>query len=175
MTDADRTAAILRARAADLARVRAAPPGGDRLEIVEFSLAGERYGLELARLREVQPLGDLTPIPCTPPFVVGVVSVRGRIVAVLDLGLFFDLPRGGLHDLHRVLVVEADGLDVGILADDVAGSRTVPLADLRPPPATLTGARRTYVRGVTADGLAILDAAQILAEERVVVREEVSP
>src|SRR4051794_13858537 len=93
---------ILQARARALARrPEEAPAAGEMLEILEFTLASERYAVENRYVLEVAPLKELTPLPCTPPFVRGIVNVRGRILPVFDLKMFFDLPQKGISDLHR--------------------------------------------------------------------------
>src|SRR5688572_7065199 len=111
-------AEILRARARALARPPAHTQGAEAwLHVLEFRLAQERYAIETRYVREVYPLKDLTPLPCTPPFVLGIVNVRGRILPVVDLKKFFDLPEQGLSDLHRVILLEGNGLELGLLAD----------------------------------------------------------
>ena len=168
------TAAILRARARALARPPVPPPAaGATLEVIEFTLAQERYALEAAYVREVHPLEDLTPLPCTPAFVLGLVNVRGRIFPVIDLKKFFDLPESGIGDLHRILLVAAEGLEFGLLADTIVGVRGLALDALQPSLPTLTGIRAEYLKGVTADRLVVLDAARILADRRIIVHDEV--
>ena len=174
MTTRDETRRILRARAQTLAREPVQPADGPVLEVVEFLLAGERYAIETAYLREVQPLKDLTPVPCTPAFVRGIVNVRGRLLAVMDLKKFFDLPEEGLRDLHKVLIVQTAGTELGILADDVTGNLSIPVSALQPGLPTLTGIRAEYLKGVTADRLAVLDAGKILTDQKIIVQEEVA-
>src|SRR4051794_29498302 len=90
---------ILRARAQALARTPERPQIAETLlELLEFRLAQECYALENRYVQEVYPLKDLTPLPCTPPFVLGIVNVRGHVLPVLDLKKFFDLPEKGLTD-----------------------------------------------------------------------------
>jgi purine-binding chemotaxis protein CheW len=175
MTTRDETRRILRARAQTLAREPVQPADGPVLEVVEFLLAGERYAIETAYLREVQPLKDLTPVPCTPAFVRGIINVRGQILAVMDLKKLFDLPEEGLHDLHKVLIVQTADMELGILADDVIGNRSIPVSALQPGLPTLTGIRAEYLKGVTADRLAVLDAGKLVADKKLVVDEEVAP
>src|SRR5882724_8355786 len=99
-------ARILRARDHTRARApRPAPAAGTMLELLEFRLATERYALETRHVQGVHPLRELTPLPCTPPFLLGIVNVRGRILPVLDLKKFFDLPEKGLTDLHRIILI----------------------------------------------------------------------
>jgi purine-binding chemotaxis protein CheW len=164
---------ILKARAQALAREPEKAEPGERIEIVEFLLSYERYGVESRWVREVWPLKDLTPIPCTPTFVLGVVSVRGQIVSVIDLRKLFDLPEKGLGDLNKVLILKSNAMEFGILADEVVGVRAVPLSGLQQTVTTLTGVGEEYLRGVTQERLIVLDAERILADKRILVNEEV--
>jgi purine-binding chemotaxis protein CheW len=167
---------ILRARALALAQVgetRAAPE--DYLEVLEFSLAYERYALETSFVREVYQLKEFTPLPCTPPFILGIISVRGQILTVIDLKRFFNLPDKGLSDLNKVIILRRGGLEVGLLADAVSGVRTVALPEVQPPLPTLEGISPDYLKGVTRDALIILEADKILADPKLIVHEEVEP
>ncbi|HMF47507.1 MAG TPA: chemotaxis protein CheW, partial [Candidatus Saccharimonadales bacterium] len=109
---------LLKARARELARDDAKEKtAGESIEVVEFLLAYETYGIESAYVREICPLKDLTPVPCTPRFVLGIINVRGQIVSVIDMKKFFDLPDQGLTDLNKVLVLRNDRMEFGLLAD----------------------------------------------------------
>jgi len=141
--------------------------------LVEFRLAKERYALESRWVQEVCPLKELTPLPCTPPFVLGIVNVRGRILPVLDLKNFFDLPEQGLTDLRRLILVRGDDLELGLLADDIVGVRSLPMDSLQLSLPTLTGIRSDYLKGVTAERLVVLDLARILADPKIIVHDEV--
>lgn len=165
---------ILRTRAQALARPLARPAQAEgMLELLEFRLAQERYALETRWVREVSVFKELTPLPCCPPFVLGIVNVRGRILPVLDLKKFFDLPEKGLTDLHRIVLVGGNDLELGLLADTIVGVRTIPAADLQSSLPTLTGVRSDYLQGVTAERLVVLDLARILADPKIIVHEEV--
>jgi purine-binding chemotaxis protein CheW len=165
---------ILRARARALAQPPAVvAPSETLLEILEFRLAQERYAVETRHVREVQPLRDLTPLPCTPSFVLGIVNVRGRILPVLDLKRLFELPEKGLTDLHRIILVHGADLEFGLLADVIVGVQTIPADSLQSSLPTLTGVRAEYLKGVTADRLVVLDLARILEHPRIVVHEEI--
>src|SRR5690606_16659662 len=116
------------------------------LQILEFQLANERYGIETRYLAEVHPLHDLAPLPCTPAFIRGIATIRGRITAIIDIKQFFELPDPGLTDMHRIILVRAHGVEVGILADVVVGIRKVAIASMQANLATLTGIRGEYMR-----------------------------
>ena len=163
---------LLQSRALALAAVPDGGPRGETLEAVEFELAGESYAIALAQVREVGPLHDLTPVPGTPAFVLGIINLRGVIRTVIDLKKFFDLPDAGLTQLNQILLLEHEDLQLGILADTIRGVRHIPLADLQPALPTLTDIRADYLRGVTGDRLVVLDAAKLLTDPRLLVDEE---
>ena len=165
---------ILRGRARALARPTEHLPAAETLlEVLEFRLAQERYAVETRYVREVAPLKELTPLPCTPSFVLGIVNVRGQIVPVFDLKKLFDLPEEGLTDLHRIIIVRGNNLELGLLADLTLGVRSIPLSSLQSSLPTLTGIRGDYLKGVTAEGLVVLDLARLLADPRIIVNEDV--
>ena len=170
----DERDAILRERARVLARApREDSFELEQIEVLEFLIAGERYAVESSYVRECLPLKELTPLPCTPAFVAGIINVRGRIVSVVDLKVLFDFSQSDLPDAARVVVVAAAGVEIGILADGLLGVRSIPESDVRRSLSTLTGIQAEYLKGVTSDKVAVLDVATVLADPRIIVREEV--
>ena len=163
---------ILKARAQALAQAPEQVAATECLEVVTFLLAYETYGIETAYVREVYPLKDLTPLPCTPPFVAGIVNVRGQVISVIDIKKFFDLPEKGLTDLNKVIILSDGVMEFGILADAVVDVRHIPLGEIQSGLPTLTGIREDYLRGVTAERLVILDAAKLLTDNNIIVHEE---
>ncbi len=168
--------AVLRRRAVALAR-KVDPSGpeddGLTISVVEFRVSRERHAVECAWVGEVLPLKHLAELPCAPPFVAGIISVRGHIISVIDVRRLFDLPRADAGPSSRVIVLRADSAEVGILADAVVGSRVVAVRDIQPELPTLTGVREEFLRGVADGDLVILDAERLLAAEKLIVNEEV--
>ena len=168
------TRRILKERAKTLAREPARAESDDKwIEVVEFTLAHERYAVASEHVREVYPLEELTPLPCTPPFVLGIVNLRSEILSVIDIKKFFDLPEKGLTDLNKVIVLESEDMAFCILADAIGGVRHIRRADIQPSLPTLTGIREDYLQGVTAERVVVLDAGKLLADEKLVVNEQV--
>lgn len=143
-------------------------------EIIEFTLAAERYGIESAYVREVYPLKDFTPLYGVPSFIFGIVNVRGQILPVVDLKKFFNLPEKGLGDLNRVIILRDDQMEFGILADVVHGTQEIELEDIRAVPPTVSGIGEEYLKGVTKESLIILNAEKLLSDKNIVVNDEVS-
>jgi purine-binding chemotaxis protein CheW len=165
---------ILRARAKALARQPIQDSAEGALDILEFILSHETYAIELSWVRETCPLTDLTPLPGTPPFVAGIINVRGQIVSVIDMRRFFDLPVKGLTDLNKVIILHDGEMEFGILADEILGTRSLPLADVQPPLPTLTGIREEYLKGVTRERMVLLDGEKILTDKNLIVCQEIN-
>jgi purine-binding chemotaxis protein CheW len=142
------------------------------IDIIEFRLASEIYGIESAFVREVYPLKDFTPLPGTPAFVLGIVNVRGQILSIIDLKKFFNLPDKGLGQLNKVIIIRDDRMEFGILADAILGTYSIPLEAIQPPLPTVTGIGAEYLKGVTGECVIILEAERILCDEKIVVHEE---
>lgn len=164
---------ILKNRAGTLAREPNTPDKNEVcLIIMEFMLSGEKYAFESSYIREVLPLKDLTPLPCTPPFVMGIINVRGQILSVLDIRNIFGLPENNTNNHNKVVVLHTGDMEIGILAEVILGTRSVFQGQVVASLPTLNGIRAEYLRGVTSDRTAILDAARLLSDRKMIVQGE---
>jgi len=171
---AEKMQAILEERARALARVTDVETDEGR-QLVVFSLANETYGVPTDYVREVQSLREISSVPCTPSFVVGVINIRGSIYSVIDIREFFGVPQREFTDSTKVILINAGGHEVGILADDVLGETSVPLDEIKPPLATRGGVKKEeYIQGVTKDMLIILNLDALMRDERIIIHEEVA-
>jgi purine-binding chemotaxis protein CheW len=169
-----KSAEILKTRAEELAvELAEGETGGNLIEVLEFILASEHYGIETNLIGEVYPMKEYTPVPGAPDFVMGLINIRGRIVSVNDIRRFFDLPIKGLSDLNRVIVVQTSRMELGILADRIVGVRSVQADALQTSLPTLTGIRAEYMRGISLDGLIVLDVEKMVSDTKLIVNEEV--
>lgn len=164
--------AIFQQRAAALALAEEEEGSRPASEVVIFRLAHETYAVESPWVLEVYPLRELTPLPGVPPVIAGIIHLRGRILAVVNLKKFFDLPEGGLTDLNKVLVLSSGPMEFGILADEVSGVHRIRSDELHPPPPTLTGIRAAYLKATIPNRLILLDAGKLLADPTLIVQEE---
>lgn len=154
----------LRQRARQYAQpLRQTETSGEALPVLAFRLGEERYGVNVTYVRAVRPLPRLTRVPGVPAYYRGVVNLRGKIITVLDLRLFLDVPASDLHAPDELLVTQCAGLELALLAHHVEGVLAVPRHALE-----LTGDLR-YALGVTAERLVLLDAEQIFTSERLIV------
>lgn len=165
---------VLRSRAKTLAREPERDGEAEEyLEILAFLLAHETYAIETAFIREVYPLTELTPLPCTPDYISGIINIRGQILTILDMKKFFDLPEKGITNLNRVIVVQQEDMALGILADEIIGIRNIPKSGLNPPLPTIPGIHAGYIKGIDGEGLILLDMERFLNDRQLIVHEEV--
>jgi purine-binding chemotaxis protein CheW len=163
---------ILKKRAALLSLEAARPDTSETyLEVIEFILAYERYAIETAFIREVYPLKDITILPGTPSFLLGVINLRGQILPVINLKTFFELPDKGLADLNKVLVVNSDKKELGVLADRIEGISRLALSRLQTSLPTLSGIRAEYTKGITEEHLIVLDIQKILSDKKIIIND----
>ncbi len=161
---------ILAVRARALARPPITPKGpGDYLEVVSFELAQEHYAIEALYVAEVVGLVGLTAIPGLPPFVLGIVNLRGKIFSVIDLKHFFDLPMQSFSKTSRLIVLQSVDMEFAILADTVIGAGCIGGDVIQPPLPTLSDIRAEYLKGVTAERLIVLDGWKLLTDSRLVI------
>jgi purine-binding chemotaxis protein CheW len=142
-----------------------------RLDVVEFLLAHESYAIESRFVAEVFPFGDITPLPGTPAFVVGIINFRGSVLSVIDLKFFFQLPIRGLNDRNRAVILRSDSMEFGVLVDAMRGTRQIAQGSLQEALPTLSGIREKYLKGITADGVVVLDGGKLLADASLVVQQ----
>jgi|UniRef100_A0A7C4ERW1 purine-binding chemotaxis protein CheW len=165
----------LRQRARQLAK---APSPEDFLEegelYLEFSISSERYAIEAAHVREVYPLRRITPIPCTPSFVLGIVNLRGQIVSVMDIREILGVRDRSISDTAKVVVMFTSDLEVAIVVDDVLGIRTISSKDVTDDLSLTQTEGIEYISGVTRDRTVLLDAKRLLAGDKMIVNEDVN-
>ena len=104
-----------------------------------FSLAGEKYGLNILEVKEIIRMEPITPLPEAPDFIPGIINLRGQVITVIDLRRQLELTGASYGDGACIIVMEyqADGNQNrrGILAEGVSGVIFIHGRDIEPPPA----------------------------------------
>ena len=158
---------LLKARAQTLARLPHEEGTIElQLEVAEFRLGEEIYAVPSTAVREVYPLKELTPLPCTPPFVLGVINARGHILPVIDLTSLLGLAKQQVSEQSTVILIKFEELEVGIVTDHGVSVRSLPLATIYPPLSTFANSRTPYLQGITNEGNVVLDTAKLLTSIR---------
>ncbi|MCM2465252.1 chemotaxis protein CheW [Methanoculleus oceani] len=169
--DPGRAGAILAARARAFAQPEEEPPETSFSEILTFRLANQEYAIKTQYIREVFIIREITPVPGVPDFIAGICTVRGEIISIVDLRTLFSIPKHGLTDLNRVIVLTDGTVTFGILADYITDIGIRPTDQFSPVDPGMTPIERRYLLGATDGSVIVLDAAAILADPAMVINE----
>lgn len=159
-------AAVLQARALALAQPEA-EEARDTEALATFISAGHALGVPLDRVLRASELRHLTEIPDGPPYLLGLTTVEGQLVSLLDLAGFLGLPRRGVADVRGVLVVKAGERAIGLGAEQLLGIVDLPHDAAVPLPGG-SGPLGRVARGRAAQGgdLFLLDVDVLLGDPR---------
>lgn len=134
--------------------------------MVVFLLGTESYGIDIFRVNEIIRLREITPIPRTESHIRGLVNLRGKTIPVVDLRARLDLGASDETDNTRIIVVDSDQGNVGIVVDAVHEVITLAQGDIEETPPLVSNLSTDFVRGVArrSDGLiTLLDLDKALA------------
>ncbi|MBA4292891.1 chemotaxis protein CheW [bacterium] len=117
-------------------------------QTVVFRLAGESYGIEIFRVNEIIRLREITPVPRTEPHVRGLVNLRGKTIPVIDLRSRFSLPTAEETDSSRIIVVDSESGQIGVVVDAVTEVLTLQGEQIDKTPALVSDPDNQFVRAV---------------------------
>jgi purine-binding chemotaxis protein CheW len=145
-----------------------ATPGAASEPFILFDLAGATYGVRSAEIQQLEMIGAVTPVPNAPPYVDGVVSVRGQVIPVVNLRSRFGFPRVPFDLRSRLLVVRRDGRTVGFAVDSAREFARIGADAIQPPPEGISGLNGRYLEGMAHLGerlVLILDMTDLFSPD----------
>lgn len=104
------------------------------LEYLTFTLGDEHYGLDIMKVREIRGYEPVTKIANAPPFIKGVLNLRGDIVPIVDLRIKFNVGEASYNEFTIVIMLHINERIVGIVVDAVSDVINMEAADIKPPP-----------------------------------------
>jgi purine-binding chemotaxis protein CheW len=134
-------------------------------ELIAFNIGEQQFCLSTTAVREIRGWTPATPLPHAPPFVLGVVNLRGVVLPIVDLAVRLGFPATQPTARHAIIVVEFADQVAGLLVDGVSDIFTADEAQIQPTPEIAAETAKLYVRGVIAmDGrlLGVIDIANLL-------------
>jgi len=135
------------------------------LQIVGLRIGRETLGLPISLVREIVRVPEITPVPNAPEHIEGVINLRGRIIAVLDLSKRFGEAAIERNSKSRIVVVEMEERLVGLLVNSASEVLRIAPSEIVPPQSVFPNEDMNYVTGVGKlhDRLIILlDLSRIL-------------
>jgi len=99
-----------------------------------FSIEQAFYGLPLAMALEILTIQSITRLPCVPPYIKGIVNLRGKVIPVLDVRKKLGLSERDYDDKTCIIVIDLHDMHVGLIVDMVSEVLTVPQENIIPPP-----------------------------------------
>jgi purine-binding chemotaxis protein CheW len=137
---------------------------GTPLRIVTFKVADRQFGVDVSTVREIKGWQPTTPLPNAPPHVLGVVNLRGTVIAVHDFRQRIGLGPSVVGVSSVVIIVDLGGQLAGILVDAVSDIVDVPATQLRDAPDT--GSRDTQLLGLVVRGDSVIVLPDLTAMVR---------
>lgn len=148
----------------------------EELKVIVFTLANEEYGIEVDKVKTIERMSPITRVPKTPPFVKGVMNLRGVVVPVIDLRGRFGLPETEPTDNSRIIIVAANELEVGFIVDSANDVLDVMEDTIENPPEVVGGVKAKYLSGVAKIGdnrlLILLHLAEVLNRSEIIQLEQ---
>jgi purine-binding chemotaxis protein CheW len=142
------------------------------LQYLTFALGEEVFALETGSVREVIELVPVTRIPKTPPFMRGVINLRGHAVPVVDLRIKFDMPKVAdtVNTCIIIVDVEVEGENcyMGAIVDSVREVFEMTSDQINPPPRMGTSIKADFIRGMgkqNEEFIMILDIGKVFSQE----------
>lgn len=154
-------AALLTARAADLARPLQHRRTGTSLELLLATLGDQRVALPAQALREVRPPTPLAPVPGTSEVLLGIAAGHAQALAVASLAALLGVASAAPSTVQWLLVLDDATAPVGLLVDSVDDVVSVDGQGLGPPPEG-----SALIAGLAPDGALVLDIPALLGDAR---------
>lgn len=102
------------------------------LQLVVFSLGNEEFGADIAQVKEIIKVAEITPIPQAPPDIHGVINLRGKITTVVNLRKRLGMEDRPADGNSRIVIAEVDGIQMGIMVDSVTEVKYVNSQQVEP-------------------------------------------
>ncbi len=138
------------------------------LQWVIFRLENESYGINVMQVQEVLRYTEVAPVPGAPPYVLGIINLRGNVVTVIDTRLRFALETAETTDQTRIVIIEAENQVVGILVDAVAEVVYLRQSEIETTPNVGNEESAKFIQGVCHKNdelLILVDLEKLMSDE----------
>jgi len=166
---------VLRNRAKQLSVKPLKQDDAKRVEVIVFHLGDEKFGIEAQFVQEVTVISEVTGVPCTPEYVVGITNIRGKIHSVLNLRSFFDAKSGKISKDSMMILTSPDVLEACLLVDLVEGKQNILGSQIKSIASNPENIKKEYLSGYSINEdeiIAIIDWRSFVKEAGLIINEE---
>lgn len=123
-----------------------------QIQLVTFQISEELYGIDIMDVKEIVRVQEIRQIPNAPIYVEGLFNLRGEIIPIISLHKRFHLKKARLGEddelLSGFIIIDLDGMKLGVIIDKVERVVTIEAKDIQPPPQMISGIGAEYIQGV---------------------------
>ncbi len=146
------------------------------IQIVSFRIANEEFGIDIIKVQEIIRMVDITRVPNTPNYVIGVINLRGKVIPIIDMRRRLNLLETPYTKDTRIVVIEEDRKVVGFIVDSVSEVLRISKNITEPPPPMVSGISSDFINSIAKlEGrlLILLDLEKVLMSDEVEEKESV--
>jgi Chemotaxis signal transduction protein len=151
-----------------------------QIQLVTFQISEEHYGVDIMDVKEIVRVQEIRSIPNAPGYVEGLFNLRGEIIPIISLHKRFHLRKAQLGEdeelLSGFIIIDIDGMKLGVIIDKVERVVSIEAQDIQPPPQMLTGIGAEYIQGVVnrdSSYLILLDIRKLFSAKELRKIEEI--
>jgi purine-binding chemotaxis protein CheW len=151
-----------------------------QIQLVTFQISEELYGVDIMDVKEIVRVQEIRAIPNAPGYVEGLFNLRGEIIPIISLHKRFHLKKAQLDEdeelLSGFIIIDIDGMKLGVIIDRVERVMAIEAQDIQPPPQMLTGIGAEYIQGVInreSGYLILLDIRKLFSAKELRKIEEI--
>jgi purine-binding chemotaxis protein CheW len=144
----------------------------DGSQYLTFTLGQEEYGLEILKVQEIKGYSAITPIPNTPPYIKGVMNLRGTVIPVVDLRSKLSMSEAEYNQFTVIIVVTVGTKVMGLIVDAVSDVLNIPKSDIQATPDFGAQVDARFINGMAKAGeklVVLLDIEKVLGGEELAV------
>lgn len=122
-------------------------------QLVSFHLDNEEYGVEVLKVREIIRMVNITHMPNTPPYIEGIINLRGKVIPIISMRRKFGLMDMENNNQTRVIIMDVGGELLGFTVDSVSEVIRISASEIQPSPSVAAGGvGQEYIAGVINHG-----------------------
>jgi purine-binding chemotaxis protein CheW len=144
----------------------------DPLLVVEFLLNSNRYAIESSFVSEAFLLPEITKLPGTPEYLLGLINKRGKVISVMDFRILLHEEVQASVSVAKVMVIQNPKMEFGFLVDEITGTKKLDPDTVKSAIIPKGMTNGNFFRGVTSEGTVILNADAILNDSTLIIDQK---